>query len=758
MIGDVLATKLFVPSKKSALVLRPRLIEQVSQGIYLGSRLTLVSAPAGFGKTTLVTDWLSKYPDRDSRGPGDDGSYVTWLSLDEGDNDLSGFLTYIIAALQKLDESIGEAAAVMLHAPQPPPTESLLTSLLNDLVKWQVSSHLERPKVLVLDDYHLITAPAIQNAVTFLLENMPPHLHLILITRSDPPLPLSRLRVRGQMSEIRQADLQFTAFEAALFLNNVMGLSLSNDQVETLETRTEGWIAGLQLAALSMRDRDDAAGFVDAFSGSHRFVMDYLAEEVIQEQPDQLQQFIMQTSILGRMSGSLCDAVTGQSKGQESLEILEESNLFLVPLDDDRGWFRYHHLFADVMTSRLQRLSPGQIPELHLRAAKWYQQNNLFAEAIEHALTGKDYQMAAKILESQALSLLKAGSLATLLDWLNKLPSEIVNERPKLGIAAAWVYLLISRLDLVEGYLSTAEDELAYRENCDDLRGEIAAIRTYYAARVGHADQAIELAHESFALLDEDNLTVRSVVAFVLGGVYFMNQEIPRALEAMKEAGRLGEQAGNIHLAVSALSSAGDLHRRQGNLVESERAYYQAMQLGTGRSGNPLPMAASVYSGLAALCLNRNDLTGARQNALIGLELAGKWVNPDSQVGCYITLARTEHMEGNLDDAWEALEKAKQLAANYQLTPGLDEEILACETVISAAPSKGVAPTKIDHLSEYELKVLRLVAAGLSNREVAGELYLSVNTVKWHLKHIYEKLDVHSRVTAVTRAQELDLL
>ena len=758
MIGDVLATKLFVPSIKSALVLRPRLIEQVSQGIYLGSRLTLVSAPAGFGKTTLVTDWLSKYPDRDSRGAQDDGSYVTWLSLDEGDNDLSGFLTYLIAALQKLDESIGEAAAVMLHAPQPPPTESLLTSLLNDLVKWQVSSHSERPKVLVLDDYHLITAPAIQNAITFLLENIPPHLHLILITRSDPPLPLSRFRVRGQMSEIRQADLQFTGAEAAVFLNNVMDLSLSNDQVETLEARTEGWIAGLQLAALSMRDRDDVAGFVDAFSGSHRFVMDYLAEEVIQAQPDQLQQFILQTSILGRLSGPLCEAVTGQARGQETLEELEELNLFLIPLDDDRVWFRYHHLFADVMASRLQRISRDQIPELHLRAAKWYLQNNLFTEAIEHAFSGDHYQLAARILESQALSLLKEGSLATLLGWLNKMPSEIVNERPRLGIAAAWVYLLISRLELVEDYLSTAEDELAYRENCADLRGEIAAIRTYYAARMGHADQAIDLAHEAFALLDEDNLTVRSVVAFVLGGIYFISQEIPRALEAMKEAGRLGVQAGNIHLAVSALSSLGDLHRRQGNLAESERAYYQAMQLGTGRSGKPLPIAASVYSGLADLCLTRNDLTGARQNALIGLELAGKWVNADSQVSCYITLALTEHMEGNLDVAWEALEKAKQLAVSYQLTPGIDEEILACETVISATPSKGAVPLEIEPLSENELKVLRLIAAGLSNREAAGELYLSVNTVKWHLKHIYEKLDVHSRVAAVTRAQELNLL
>ena len=758
MIGDVLATKLFVPSKKSAIVVRPRLIEQLSQGIDLGSRLTLVSAPAGFGKTTLVTDWLSKYPDRDLWEPQDGGSYAAWLSLDAGDNDLIGFLTYIIAALQKLDENIGEAAAVMLHAPQPPPTESLLTSLLNDLVKWGVSSHAERPKVLVLDDYHLITAPAIQNAVTFILENMPPHLHLILITRSDPPLPLSRFRVRGQVSEIRQADLQFTGIEAAGFLNNVMGLSLSNKQIEALETRTEGWIAGLQLAALSMRDHDDVAGFVDAFSGSHRFVVDYLVEEVIEAQPDHLQQFLLQTSILKRLNGSLCEMVTGQAGGQETLEELEDLNLFLIPLDDERVWFRYHHLFADVMAGRLQRFFPDQIPDLHLRAANWYRQNNLFPEAIAHALSGNHYQLAAEIVESQVLSLLKAGRLSTLLGWLNNLPAEIVNERPRLGTAAAWVYLLIGRLELVVGYLSMAEDKLTDRENCAGLRGEIAAIRTYYAARLGHADQAIDLAHKAFALLAEDNLTVRSVVAFVLGGVYFMSQEIPRALEAMKEAGRLGEQAGNIHLAVSALSSLGDLQRRQGNLAESERAYDQAMRLGTARSGKPLPMAASVYSGLAALCFTKSDLTGARKNALIGLDLAGKWVNPDSETGCYLTLARTEHMEGNIDDAWKALENAKQLAVHYQLTPGLDEQILACEMAISAAPSQGPDPQLLDPLSDHELKVLRLIAAGLSNREVADELYLSVNTVKWHLKHIYEKLDVHSRVTAVTRAQELGLL
>ena len=741
MFANTLQTKLHIPSLRQSLVSRPHLIDRLNAG--RSGKLTLISAPAGFGKTTLVTAWLSQYV-------GDDTS-VAWLSLDKGDNDSNRFLHYLIAALQVLEAEVGEIAVELLQSPQPPPIESILTELINEIT--QVTRHV----ILILDDYHTINAQPIHDVLTFLLDNMPPTMHLVIISRSDPPLPLPRLRVRGQMTEIRQADLRFTAIEAATFLNDVMGLSLSTGQIETLEARTEGWIAGLQLAALSMRDRDDVAEFVETFSGSHRFVMDYLAEEVIRGLPDDVQLFILQTSILNRLSGSLCDAVTRQSKSQEILEKLEQSNLFLIPLDDDRVWFRYHHLFMEVMLNRLQRFSPDQMPTLHLRAAKWFQQNGLYVEAIEHALSGNDDHLAADIVESQALSLLKVGSLTTLLGWLNQLPRSIVDQRPKLGIASAWVHLLTGKLESIEAYLSAAEKSLDDLDNSDELRGEVAAIRTYSAAQTGNLDHAIDQAHIASELLTKDNFAVRCVVAFVLGGIYLLRQDISRALEAMREAGQLGEQAGNIHVAVSALSAVGYVLHQQGNLAEAERVYYQAMQLGAGRSGKPLPISASVYSGLASLRLTQKDFVSARKFAQTGLELGEKWGNVDSQVGCYLTLAQLAHLESNLDKARETLDRAKHLAANYQLTPGLAEQIVACETAIFTTPPQADNSGLPDPLNEHELKVLRLIAAGLSNREAAAELFLSVNTVKWHLKNIYSKLHVRSRVEAITRAQELGL-
>ncbi len=744
MLATILHTKLYSPPLRPSLIPRPQLIAKINHG--LSGKLTLVSAPAGFGKTTIMTEWLSQATI--------DCAQVGWFSLDEADNHPNQFLMYLVAALQTIDDDLGETAVTLLQSPQPVPKEAVLTSLLNDLAASSAGQQL----FLVLDDYHLITETAVHDALTYLLENLPPNMHLILITRADPPLPLARLRVRGQMTEIRQADLCFTAVEAAAFLNEVMSLSLTTEQIEKLEARTEGWIAGLQLAAISMRERNDVAGFVTAFSGSHRFVMDYLAEEALQGLPDAEQQFLLQTSILNRLNGDLGEAITGQKGGQQTLERLEEANMFLIPLDDNRVWFRYHHLFKDVLANRLQRDFPEQIPDLHLQAARWHQQNNLFTEAIAHALAGKHEQLAAEIVESQVLNLLKAGQVTTLSAWLNQLPPQLVPQRPQLGIATAWVYLLMGALEPIDTYLTTAEKTLDDHPNSAELLGEIAAIRTYQAARLGLVEQAIEQAHVAFDLLAEDNLTVRCVVAFVLGGVYYLQQDFPQAISTMQEASQLGKQAGNIHVAVSALSSAGDLLYQQGDLAASESAYQQAIQLGTARNGQPMPVTASVYSGLATLRLAQKDVARARAYALDGLELGEKWLNADSQISCYLALAQIEHAAGNAAPVQEALEKAKQLAATHQLNPGIEDQILACEAALSAAPAKPDDSGFLDPLSEYELNVLRLVAAGLSNKETAEQLYLSVNTVKWHLKNIYSKLDVHGRVEAIARAQELDLL
>src|SRR6202521_3384908 len=359
MVTPLLETKFYVPKWRRGLVPRPRLSDRLNRGAE--SKLTLVSAPAGFGKTTLLADWLAAV--------AVDGRTVTWLSLDQSDNHPASFWTYLVAALQTAEPHIGASAISLLQSRQPPPIETILATLLNELTR------ISHDFVLVLDDYHVIDARDIHDGMVFLLDHLPPRLHLVIASRADPALPLARLRARGALVEIRAADLRFTPDEAAAYLNEVMGLHLTAEDVAALEGRTEGWIAALQLAALSMQGRDDVAGFIAGFAGDDRYVVDYLAEEVLQRQSDRVQAFLLQTSILGRLSGPLCDAVTGLGGGKAMLEALDRGNLFLVPLDDRRRWYRYHHLFADVLQARLLDEQPGQAQDLHRRASAWYQQN-----------------------------------------------------------------------------------------------------------------------------------------------------------------------------------------------------------------------------------------------------------------------------------------------------------------------------------------------------------------------------------------------
>ena len=371
----------------AVLVPRPRLIERLDRGT--ASKLMLVSAPAGFGKTTLLTEWLAAGP----AAPAGQ-RLAAWLSLDRGDNDPASFWTYVIAALRTVASGVGESALALLQAPRPPPIETVLTALLNDLGATAAEI------VLVLDDYHVIDARDVQDGMAFLLDHLPPWLHVVIASRADPALPLARWRARGELAETRAAGLRFTPDEAAAYLNEMMGLQLTARDVAALEGRTEGWIAALQLAALSMQGRDDVAGFIAGFAGDDRYVVDYLAEEVLQRQPEHVQHFLLQTSILGRLSGPLCDAVTGQGGGKAMLAALDRGNLFLVPLDDRRRWYRYHQLFADVLQARLLDEQPGQVPGLHRRASAWYQQNGEPSAAIGHALAAEDFGRAADLVRA----------------------------------------------------------------------------------------------------------------------------------------------------------------------------------------------------------------------------------------------------------------------------------------------------------------------------------------------------------------------
>jgi LuxR family maltose regulon positive regulatory protein len=738
----ILQTKLHIPIPTHERVVRPRLLERLDDGLQAGHRLILVSAPAGFGKTIVLADWIDQNEFK-----------AAWISLDEHDNNPGSFLTYLIAGIQQIEPAFGEDVLSVLGSQEQPAIETIMTVLINQ------AASLSQRILIVLDDYHLITNSIIHQAITFFVENLPPQTHLALLSRADPSIPLARLRARGQMTELRAADLRFTTEEITPFLTQSMRLDISHEQVRSLEARTEGWIAGLQMAALSLKGKSDIDEFIEAFSGSHRFILDYLTEEVIQGQPDDIQQFILRTSILKRLSGPLCETVTDQERGQETLEKLEEVNLFLIPLDDERIWYRYHHLFADVMANRLQRVYPDLIPDLHLRAAKWLEKNEFITEAIEHALAADERTYAAELVEGRAMGLLREGGISTLNSWFNKLPKESIVNRPTLSMLYGWLLLLIGKQADVEYYLEIAENLSPSETKDNELRGNISAIRAYAASRIGDFDNAIEEANQALDLLPEDDLAIRAVVTFVLGWIYYSRWDLPRALETVHQAGQLGERGGNIHLAIQAWSAKAYMLKRQGELTESESIYKNALKIGTGASGKPLPFTAIIYSGLADLYLIQNEIEKARQFALVGLDLAEKWLNVDSQVGCLLTLAQIEAIEGDLNKAQTNLEEAKRLAATVQVTQGNQVLIAQVEAKIFGSSSGDVDQAALpDSLTERELEVLRLLAEGLSNRVISEKLIIALGTTKTHISRIMSKLNAENRTQAVAMARELGLI
>ena len=453
---SLLTTKLYRPPVSPTLVTRPHLIQRLDEGLHLHHRLTLISAPAGFGKTTLLSDWLC-HVDRPA----------AWISLDEADNDLARFLAYLVAALQTLDARIGQAAQAMLQAPQPPALEPWLTSLANDITAYS------QPFILVLDDYHAIETPTIHQALAFLLDHPPPQMHLVLASRADPPLPLARLRGRGQLTELHAADLRFTYDETAAFLNKAMALDLSVEQVQALEQRTEGWVTGLHLAALSIQGRSDVPAFIAAFAGSHRYILDYLTEEVLNRQTKEVRDFLLHTSILHRFSSGLCDAVRSGAGSQATLAYLEQNNLFVLPLDDQQRWYRYHHLLADLLRQRLQQEKPDLVPVLHRRASQWYEHQGLMAEAVSHALTPGDFARAAGLIQRAGWRTLTRGEMATILRWMAALPDAFVRSRPRLSLLHAWALAKSGQLDSVEPCLRDVD--------LDPSPGEASAVRAYVA-------------------------------------------------------------------------------------------------------------------------------------------------------------------------------------------------------------------------------------------------------------------------------------
>jgi LuxR family maltose regulon positive regulatory protein len=831
---------------------------------------------------------------------------VVWVSLDEGDNDPTRFWVYFIGTLQKLQSNLGENALLLLQSPQPPPFELILTTLLNELATFPDSF------ALVLDDYHVIENPAIHTTIIFLLDHLLPQMHLMITTRADPPLPLSRLRARSQLSELRAADLRFTPAEVTTFLNEVMGLNLSPETVAALAARTEGWIAGLQLAALSMQGREDINSFVEAFNGSHRFILDYLTDEVLERPPEGTKDFLLKTSILDRLCGPLCDAVTGQSDGQITLERLEQANLFITPLDDERKWYRYHHLFAEVLRQALYRsASPEAVAELHRRASAWYEQERWVDEAVNHALAGRDFEQAARLIELVHSAKWQTGEIKTLQDWLAALPPAAWRSHPRLWLVQAWAVMTVGEFSEADEKLRGAEAALALLDEASarSLRPEVLAFRASYASLV-RDPSAVELAQQALQELPQD-YWLRGMLVVFLAAAYYTLGDLNAAAGVLAQGRSTlptpGAQPHQIHL----LTLDGMVHHAKGRLREAWSLIRQALELAEP-GGQPLLFVGTLFaymstslvlyelgeldqvetyltrcadlavkfgsaevqvfalSGLARLCLAHDDLAAAanytdqidillqahtfnvnimafveyhRFQLLLkqgNLTAAAAWA--ESQAGQagpltpyfhrlalpQLRLAQGQfeaaldhlttliqeaqatghgsvlvkalalqalafHLSGNKSQALTALERALTLAApeGYIRTfvdegapmAGLLERIKPREvggtsgakeyihkllaafdrsvgekSDPSPLPPGSSAPLLVEALTDREAELLRLVAAGRSNQEIAQELFLAVGTVKKHLNNIFGKLDVSSRTQAIARARELSLL
>ncbi len=878
---SLLTTKLYVPPLRAKLVQRLRLVERLEEALRLGHRLILISAPAGFGKTTLVTDWC--------QGRRKASLACTWLSLDEQDNDPVRFLTYLLAALQTIDPTVGQATSAMLQASPPPPPESLLTSLINDLAE------TPRPFVLVLDDYQTIQAVPVHRQLGFLLEHQPLQMHLVIATREDPPLNLSRLRACGQITEIRQRDLQFTEEEAAGFLQRTMALEVSPADVTALHRCTEGWIAGLQLAALSMQQSDDVRQFVTNLTGSDRYILDYLVEEVLQRQTPGMQDFLLKTSILDRLNAALCDAVTERTDSQQVLQTLDQANLFIVPLDESRQSYRYHRLFRDLLRTRRAALDEAS---LHRRAARWYEANGFLGDAMTHALVARDWDEAERLVPRACAEAVKNGQFHTLSRWLGALPDALVRERPAFATLKAWASLAMGQQDAAEASADLAEALMPAGAPPYD-RGVLVALRTYISLARRDVARTIQLATDALTLLAAgDPYFARGAVLNNLAQAQVMAGDIAAATRTYRQ---LLKQSQGVHplSSVSALSHLADTLDIQGQRTEAMSLCQQAVDQCMDARGRPLPPAGLAHILLGRMCYEGNDLSVARQHLLQGLELARLLSRASMPVAGMMELARLQLAAGEGQAALATVEEIRQLTAQLNW-PYMDSVVAALEAEFALrhgdiaaverwAQSAGMAPTGwpshareseyltyarlllaqdrpedaqrllanleqfaseggrlrslitirilqalaqlasgdreqalllleeavrlaapegyrrafldegqavlallpnvqrqapefvesllghgtaqapndtlpsagqplIEALSGRELEVLELVAAGLSNRDIAARLFVSVGTVKTHVHHVCAKLAASSRTQAAARARDLGLL
>ena len=680
-LHPLLATKLHVPRPRPHLVPRAHLIERLQQGV--SSPLTLVSAPAGYGKTTLLAQWFMQ-----------SGLPVAWLSLEAEDNDPTRFLSYLIAALQTIDAQLGTTALALLRTPQPPLPEAVLAMLVDELTSCDIADF-----ALVLDDYHVITAESIQRGMTFLLEHLPPQMHLILASRADPPLPLARLRVQGQLTEVHTAELRFGTAEASAFLQVLTGLDLPPEAIALLERRTEGWIVGLQLAALSMQGRTDISEFLATFAGSHRYVLDYLSEEVLARQSAAVQSFLLSTCILERLSGPLCDAVTGQEGGQAMLEALERANLFVVALDDERSWYRFHHLFAEVLRSHLRHIEPTLPPELHRRASAWYEQHELPVEAVQHALAIPDFELAARLIEPIALPVAFQGQLYTVLGWLNALPRALVSMRPRLCVYYARLLMYTNQFEAAEEILQEAErcvQEELPAGHARTILGWVLNNRAIIAVfNSGDVEHAVSLARQALALLPEGEVIPRAGSIVITAMAYLVSGDVTSNTEhEVAAADALIRPTGNPFAIVGSITLLGRLHVLQGRLHQAAATYEQVTRVVPRPEVlQTLFTSLSYYFDLGDLLREWNELEAAERYMLQGMALVNETltVEPFVAMRGYTALAHLQQACGNVSAAIATLDGLAHLAEQRHLAPHLMTQREAVRAQLELAQGNLVA-------------------------------------------------------------------
>jgi LuxR family transcriptional regulator, maltose regulon positive regulatory protein len=875
MLDRFLETKFHTPLWRSDGVIRPRLLDQLRAGLIEQRKLTLVSAPAGYGKTTLIASWLYSLTE---------STRNIWLSLEKSDNEPARFLSYWTAAWNRISDFALENILELLDAPQLPPFQNILDEVLNAL------AFVEGPAILVLDDYHIITNPLIHQMVEYFLEHQPPQAHLVIITRSDPPLPLARLRARRQMVEIRASDLRFTEEEAGHFFNQSMQLVLEEEDIHALELRTEGWAVGLQLAALALKNLPDPQSFVETFRGSHRYVLDYLAGEVIRQQRDDTREFLIQTSILERFNAESCEALTGFPDSPGLLSELEQANLFLIPLDDDRVWYRYHHLFADFLRTEL---SKTETEKLYRKAALWHEQNDLHSEAVGYAVASGDLDFFADLIDRvfRKDTVWSGGNLALYLSWLEALPPQAFHSRPELSLNASRILYLSGRFDLAEKQIDQTEQTLHALPSSPEKEQMLALASLYRGAIAsvhGDTQQAIEQITFAQERLPQEHHLQHARGFFSLGLAYELSGQTALAVQNYLKSSEEAQSAGVLSLAINALGAAAQVQISQGQLSLAEQTCQGAIQIAGGKRLPPLGLAESI---LGSIALERNDLASAEEFLQNGIALSRRGGLIDDVILGQSYLARVHAYQGRVSNAFEVIQEANTIIqgfgverasmiaaahiANLQLLTGQEgaatqwaleyqavhaeqphefAELTLVRTLLKtdnrekvpsildallkreqdqgrvrtvmevmilmalfhraekdipaavdwlsqalelAAPegfirifldegealldllpkARRAAPELVDvildsqqtesdsppspldqlpdPLSEQELRVLGLIVAGKTNKEIADGLFISVGTAKWHVHNVLQKLGVSNRSQAIARAREL---